>query len=64
MSKHKKQLKSYKFYFLQVNQECVEVKSFSVRGAFRKAEKDWMSRNKYPLMVEADVLESGTWKKL
>ena len=62
--KSKKQLKSYKFYFQQVNQECVEVKAFSTLGAFRKAEKDWMDRNKYPFVAEADVLESGIWKKL
>ena len=60
----KKQLKSYKFYFSQVNQECVETKSFSFGGALKKAEKDWMARNKFPFLMEADVLESGMWKKL
>lgn len=58
----KKQLKSYKFYFQQVNQECVEVKAFSILNAFRKAEKDWMARNKYPITISAESLESGVWK--
>lgn len=60
----KKQLKTYKFYFQQVNQEVCEQKAYSYNAAYRKAVKDWRENNSHPKMLDAEILESGTWKTL
>jgi pyruvate/2-oxoacid:ferredoxin oxidoreductase beta subunit len=58
----KKQLKSYKFYFQQVNQEAYEVKGFSIDKAYKKAEKEWKQNNNPPMLLSIETLESGIWK--
>ena len=60
----KKQLKSYKFYFSQVNQEVYEEKAYSYNAAYRKAVKEWRDNNSHPRMIDAEMLESGIWETL
>ena len=62
--KSKKQLKSYKFYFQQVNQEVYDQKAYSYNAAYRKAKKEWRKNNSHPIMLDAEILESNVWKTL
>lgn len=58
----KKQLKTYKFYFQQVNQEVYEANGFSIDRAYKKALKEWKQNNANPVLISYDVLESKIWK--
>lgn len=44
----KKQLKTYRFCFSQVNKELVEQKGYSIEACFRKAVKQWKSQRLAP----------------
>jgi len=59
-----KQLKTYRFYFSQVNQEVVEQKGYSIDACFRKAVKEWKQGNSNPRLLSAESLESKTWKEV
>lgn len=59
----KKQLKTYKFYFSQVNQEIYQQKGYSVEACLRRAIKEWRANNSNPVLLNVETLKSGMWKE-
>lgn len=60
----KKQLKTYRFCFSQVNEELVGQKGYSIEACFRKAVKEWKRRNSSPTLLNIEQLASKIWKEV